>query len=922
MVQSILLGAATCVLTFSAAGCLYLANKLYIQPSRGARLPLGQIQQNVQHEKKSTFLKSTQRPLSVPNLKSLFNGGTKIVNDENKDIEKTALSEYLPTTYVPPVKRGLPKRSTAIFKDPILKTVEEVADDSIASSAVAEKSRALSHSIIAPQPAVSNSQAASSFHSESVIEPKKDIAPDAKQGDNITATASAPQATETRNITNTHASLPALSQVSEPEAEAFLEAANAADKYLNPPALSATSEPSVQQAPVVANGIDNKVSPPALSATSEPVIHKILSSPELRESLVIKKIRGSTQGQSNATTSTIVDTRQVTAIYHGASEQSRPQNVSQEAVPMVSEDRIVTAFLNNVPQPSISVSEAVVTKQTQAATVEDEVLPTLSVSNIPMASKHRKASAAYANVSVPAPSIIQELNATLHAAAKDAEQSSAATRSMATSAYARKSSLEDGPPPPDPNAPKGLRAAVANSIKANALRPRENELCEVPAETQKVSVKKRRDATIRAAAFLPPLPWAPALQPPELHQYVDNCAAAGMLGPKAVQTRYLTPHYTVPPELQGVDTTKDEEAYDSYDEEDDYVTAQSYRSNGETTNDGATTNLFPRYNQKARLEIAEATAIVDSTRTQEDLDDEAMDPTMVAEYADEIFAYLRELEVKLLPNPYYMEDQHELQWSMRAVLMDWLVQVHARCNLLPETLFITANFVDRFLSGKVVSLSKLQLVGATALFLAAKKEEINCPTLSEIVYMVDNTYTSDELIKAERFMLDILKWELEWPGPMSFLRRISKADDYDLETRTLAKYFLEVTLMEERFIGTPCSFAAAASQCLARLMLKKGPWVSSMKPFHMRVLTASRRLTTCTIRITRTSNCTRSYACSSTVSSTLSDIMQLSLRSMQTKSSNALPPMLRSKFSEDSSCRILKQSRTETSWTMWSHHTR
>jgi G2/mitotic-specific cyclin 3/4 len=61
---------------------------------------------------------------------------------------------------------------------------------------------------------------------------------------------------------------------------------------------------------------------------------------------------------------------------------------------------------------------------------------------------------------------------------------------------------------------------------------------------------------------------------------------------------------------------------------------------------------------------------------------------------------------------------------------------------------------------------------------------------------------------------------------MSFLRRISKADDYDLETRTLAKYFLEVTLMDERFIGSPPSFAAAASHCLARMMLRKGTWVS------------------------------------------------------------------------------------------------
>src|SRR5271155_1130581 len=179
----------------------------------------------------------------------------------------------------------------------------------------------------------------------------------------------------------------------------------------------------------------------------------------------------------------------------------------------------------------------------------------------------------------------------------------------------------------------------------------------------------------------------------------------------------------------------------------------------------------------------------------------------------------------MLPNAHYMDNQHEIQWSMRAVLMDWLVQVHHRFNLLPETLFLCVNYIDRFLSCKVVSLGKLQLVGATAIFVAAKYEEINCPSVNEIVYMVEGGYTVDEILKAERFMLTMLQFELGWPGPMSFLRRISKADDYDLETRTLAKYFLEVTVMDERFIGSPPSFTAAASHCLARMMLLKGSWV-------------------------------------------------------------------------------------------------
>ncbi|KAL8935023.1 MAG: hypothetical protein Q9216_005621 [Gyalolechia sp. 2 TL-2023] len=259
-------------------------------------------------------------------------------------------------------------------------------------------------------------------------------------------------------------------------------------------------------------------------------------------------------------------------------------------------------------------------------------------------------------------------------------------------------------------------------------------------------------------------------------------------------------------------------------EEEGYVTARSFKSRGDNTTSGVTTVLFPKVNQKIKKELAVAKEMVESTRTAEDIDDETWDTSMVAEYGDEIFGYMRDLEIKMLPNAHYMDNQAEIQWSMRSVLMGWLVQVHHRFGLLPETLFLCVNYIDRFLSCKVVSLGKLQLVGATAIFVAAKYEEINCPSVHEIVYMVDGGYSVDEVLKAERFMLSMLQFELGWPGPMSFLRRISKADDYDLETRTLAKYFLELTIMDERFVGSPPSFLAAGAHCLARMMLKKGHW--------------------------------------------------------------------------------------------------
>jgi len=215
----------------------------------------------------------------------------------------------------------------------------------------------------------------------------------------------------------------------------------------------------------------------------------------------------------------------------------------------------------------------------------------------------------------------------------------------------------------------------------------------------------------------------------------------------------------------------------------------------------------------------------------EDVEDQ-WDISMVAEYGDEIFEYMRSLELTMLPEATYMQSvQVDITWSARSILVDWLVQVHARFALLPETLYLTINYIDRFLSLKQVALTKLQLVGAVSLFIAAKYEEIHCPSVNEIVFMVDNGYSVDEVLKAERYLINMLSFNMGFPGPMSFLRRTSKADDYDLDTRTLAKYLLEITIMDRRLVGSPPSFLAAGAHRLARQMLGKGEWTPAHSYF-------------------------------------------------------------------------------------------
>jgi len=211
-----------------------------------------------------------------------------------------------------------------------------------------------------------------------------------------------------------------------------------------------------------------------------------------------------------------------------------------------------------------------------------------------------------------------------------------------------------------------------------------------------------------------------------------------------------------------------------------------------------------------------------------DLDTEDLDdPLMVAEYVVEIFDYLRDLEIETQPNPEYIEHQPDLEWKMRGILVDWLIEVHTRFRLLPETLFLAVNIIDRFLSAEVVALDRLQLVGVTAMFIASKYEEILSPHVANFSHVADETFSDKEILDAERHILATLEYNMSYPNPMNFLRRISKADNYDIQTRTLAKYLIEISLLDHRFLVYQQSHVAAAAMYLARVILDQGPWVCS-----------------------------------------------------------------------------------------------
>lgn len=134
------------------------------------------------------------------------------------------------------------------------------------------------------------------------------------------------------------------------------------------------------------------------------------------------------------------------------------------------------------------------------------------------------------------------------------------------------------------------------------------------------------------------------------------------------------------------------------------------------------------------------------TGNTDDIDErDADDPLCATAYVQEMYEHFREKEATTSVRPLYMENQPHINERMRAILVDWLVEVHLKFKLVPETLYLTVNLIDRYLEIDVVSRPKLQLVGVTSLLIASKYEEIYPPELRDLVYICDRAYDRQEV---------------------------------------------------------------------------------------------------------------------------------------------------------------------------------
>lgn len=169
-------------------------------------------------------------------------------------------------------------------------------------------------------------------------------------------------------------------------------------------------------------------------------------------------------------------------------------------------------------------------------------------------------------------------------------------------------------------------------------------------------------------------------------------------------------------------------------------------------------------------------------------------------YMDDIISNLYVEELVIKPSARYMERQSELTPIIRFVLINWLIDVHGKFKLVPNTLFLTINILDRFLSKEDVDKKHIQLVTCSAMLIASKYEDIYSPEVKDFKYACNNAYSDEQFLRAEYEILRALNFDILNVTSFSFLEAIGFVINLSNFEFNYSRMLLELCLYDYKLL--------------------------------------------------------------------------------------------------------------------------
>ncbi|KAI8456699.1 hypothetical protein BY996DRAFT_4579277 [Phakopsora pachyrhizi] len=205
------------------------------------------------------------------------------------------------------------------------------------------------------------------------------------------------------------------------------------------------------------------------------------------------------------------------------------------------------------------------------------------------------------------------------------------------------------------------------------------------------------------------------------------------------------------------------------------------------------------------------------------------------EYQEEALQYMLEMDTQTRPSVETIDVQPELQWFMRPYLIDFLIEIHQQYRLRPETLYLAVNIIDRYVSKRIVFKKHYQLVGCSALWIAAKYEDSKdrVPTVAELSKMCCGAYEESSFTQMEGHVLSTIDWKLGHPTCEAWLRAPEETETSPSKvmspmpppvlepsiTGHVSRFIMEISLFHRSYVNLRSSHIAAGALILSRYIL-------------------------------------------------------------------------------------------------------
>jgi hypothetical protein len=174
---------------------------------------------------------------------------------------------------------------------------------------------------------------------------------------------------------------------------------------------------------------------------------------------------------------------------------------------------------------------------------------------------------------------------------------------------------------------------------------------------------------------------------------------------------------------------------------------------------------------------------------------------IIDEYFDEIlYSLLKEesdfISKKIIDHSYLFDETNDISPEMRAMVVDWLLEVHQIFHFREKCLFTTVQIIDKYLSKKNISIEQFQLLSLTALNIASKQEEVEYPILDNFITISKNTITKKEMIDMENNVISTIDFEILSPTILDFFQLYAAVCNLNPVEISQGLYIMNIILID------------------------------------------------------------------------------------------------------------------------------